>query len=52
MGHSEQLPTSGLEWPNLHDYTNFVLDEFKFIRIIRSYVGIEVGSYLFFLTYL
>jgi len=37
----------GSEWPNLHDCTNSVWEELKFIPIIGYVVGIEVGSFYF-----
>jgi hypothetical protein len=39
----------GLEWPNIHDDTNSILDEVKPIQVTRPSVGIMVGS--FFLIY-
>jgi hypothetical protein len=47
---AQQQTTSRVTQP--HDYTSFIWDEFKFIPIIGSTTGIEVGSILFFpLTY-
>ncbi len=41
----------GPEWPNPHDCTNSIWDELKFIPIIESNAGIEVGSICFSFTY-
>ncbi len=41
-----------LEWPSPHDCTSSVWDELKFIPIIGSATGIEVGSILFFFSHL
>ncbi len=40
-----------LKWPNVHDSTNSILDELKFIQVMGPSASIEVGS-LFFFTYL
>jgi hypothetical protein len=39
------------ERPNVHDSTNSILDELKFIQVMGPSASIEVGSFFFF-TYL